>query len=86
MKICFIILDADDEDLEERRAITYQMSKNKGLQPKRKKEQRNPRVKHRKKFEKAKVRRKGKFKNCILFPNCSDLLRQKVVLLMEKKF
>jgi len=51
--------DADDEDLEERRAITYQMSKNKGLQPKRKKEQRNPRVKHRKKFEKAKVRRKG---------------------------
>ena len=68
VKICFIILDADDEDLEERRAITYQMSKNKGLQPKRKKEQRNPRVKHRKKFEKAKVRRKGKFKNGILFP------------------
>ena len=55
--------------MEERRAITYQMSKNKGLQPKRKKEQRNPRVKHRKKFEKAKVRRKGKFKNGILFPN-----------------
>ena len=63
-----LFLDADDEDLEERRAITYQMSKNKGLQPKRKKEQRNPRVKHRKKFEKAKVRRKGKFKNGILFP------------------
>jgi U3 small nucleolar RNA-associated protein 3 len=58
--------DGDEEhqvenDLEgnERRGITYEMSKNKGLQPKRSKIQRNPRVKHRKKFEKAKVRRKG---------------------------
>lgn len=51
----------EDKDLEEdqRRGITYEMSKNKGLQPKRSKIQRNPRVKHRKKFEKAKVRRKG---------------------------
>lgn len=47
--------DGDDE----RRGITYQMSKNKGLAPKRSKLQRNPRVKHRHKFEKAKVRRKG---------------------------
>ena len=44
---------------EERRSISYQMSKNKGLTPKRSKLQRNPRVKHRVKFQKAKVRRKG---------------------------
>lgn len=43
----------------EKRAITYQMAKNKGLTPKRKKEQRNPRVKHRNKFRIAKIRRKG---------------------------
>merc|ERR1719510_35341 len=53
------MLEQEEEDVEERRAITYQMSKNKGLQPKRNKLQRNPRVKHRMKFEKAKVRRKG---------------------------
>lgn len=44
---------------EEKRAITYQMAKNKGLTPHRKKEQRNPRVKHRNKYRKAKIRRKG---------------------------
>ena len=44
---------------DEKRAITYEMEKNKGLTPKRKKEQRNPRVKYRKKFENAVVRRKG---------------------------
>ncbi len=36
-----------------KRGITFQIAKNKGLTPKRKKEQRNPRVKHRKKFVKA---------------------------------
>ncbi len=35
------------------------MSKNKGLTPKRKKIDRNPRVKHREKFRRAQVRRKG---------------------------
>jgi U3 small nucleolar RNA-associated protein 3 len=35
------------------------MAKNKGLAPKRSKLQRNPRVKNRVKYEKAKVRRKG---------------------------
>ena len=35
------------------------MAKNKGLTPKRKKEYRNPRVKHRLKYRKAKIRRKG---------------------------
>ncbi|XP_036318712.1 something about silencing protein 10 [Rhagoletis pomonella] len=56
-------IDASDGELEEdedtRRGITYQMAKNKGLTPARKKESRNPRVKHRNKFRKALVRRKG---------------------------
>lgn len=63
--------DSEDEDVEDeeenavgdgtddRRQITYQMSKNKGLTPHRKKELRNPRVKHRNKFRKAIIRRKG---------------------------
>lgn len=49
----------DQEDTEEKRAITYQIAKNKGLTPHRKKEQRNPRVKHRNKYRKAKIRRRG---------------------------
>lgn len=48
-----------DNDEDERRQITYQMAKNKGLTPYRKKELRNPRVKHRNKFRKALIRRKG---------------------------
>jgi U3 small nucleolar RNA-associated protein 3 len=50
---------SQEEDDEKRRSITYEMSKNKGLMPKRSKLQRNPRVKHRVKYEKAKIRRKG---------------------------
>lgn len=50
-----------------KRAITYQIAKNKGLTPHRKKEQRNPRVKHRNKFRKAKIRRKGAVSNEIIF-------------------
>lgn len=42
-----------------KRGINYQIAKNKGLTPHRSKEQRNPRVKHREKFRKAKIRRKG---------------------------
>lgn len=49
-----------DEDAK--RAITYQISKNKGLTPRKKKELRNPRVKHRMKFRKAVIRRKGQVK------------------------
>lgn len=49
----------DGDDDEQRRQITYQIAKNKGLTPYRKKELRNPRVKHRNKFRKALIRRKG---------------------------
>ncbi|XP_011502566.1 PREDICTED: something about silencing protein 10-like [Ceratosolen solmsi marchali] len=42
-----------------KRAITSQIGKNKGLVPHRKKEQRNPRVKHRNKYRRAKIHRKG---------------------------
>ena len=50
-----------EEESEEigKRGINYQIAKNKGLTPHRPKEQRNPRVKHRNKFRKAKIRRKG---------------------------
>ncbi|KAK2821392.1 hypothetical protein Q7C36_020735 [Tachysurus vachellii] len=54
--------EAEEEaemDGEAKRGITYQMSKNKGLTPKRKKIDRNPRVKHREKFRRAKIRRMG---------------------------
>lgn len=47
------------EEVGEKREITYQIAKNKGLTPYRKKEQRNPRVKHKLKYRKAKIRRKG---------------------------
>jgi len=50
---------AEDDEEESRRSITFQIQKNKGLTPKRPKMQRNPRVKHRFKFERAKKRRKG---------------------------
>ncbi|VVC25892.1 Sas10/Utp3/C1D,Sas10 C-terminal domain [Cinara cedri] len=65
--------NSDDEDLPEvtdepmmdsnkKRPITYQISKNKGLTPRRKKELRNPRVKNRMKYRKAKIRRKGQIR------------------------
>lgn len=54
------LIEAEEKDTDiAKRAITYKMAKNKGLTPHRKKEQRNPRVKHRNKFRKAKIRRKG---------------------------
>ena len=42
------------------------MSKNKGLTPHRKKDNRNPRVKHRKKYRKALIRRKGKVRFTVI--------------------
>lgn len=47
------------EDQNVKRAITYQIAKNRGLTPRRKKIDRNPRVKHREKFRRAKIRRRG---------------------------
>ncbi|XP_070613001.1 something about silencing protein 10 [Erythrolamprus reginae] len=49
----------EEEELDQKRGATYQMLKNKGLTPRRKKIDRNPRVKHREKFRKAKIRRRG---------------------------
>lgn len=59
--------DEKTEDPQEvgKRAITYQIAKNKGLTPYRKKELRNPRVKHKLKFKKALIRRKG----AVCFPS-----------------
>ncbi|KAI9554237.1 hypothetical protein GHT06_019509 [Daphnia sinensis] len=56
--------NAVEEGEEEigKRGINYQIAKNKGLTPHRSKEQRNPRVKHRMKFRKAKIRRKGQIR------------------------
>lgn len=51
--------ELDTEEIVDKREITYQIAKNKGLTPHRKKEQRNPRVKHKLKYRKAKIRRKG---------------------------
>ncbi|KAL0978691.1 hypothetical protein UPYG_G00173960 [Umbra pygmaea] len=48
-----------EEDPNAKRGITYQMAKNKGLTPKRKKINRNPRVKNRERFRRAIIRRKG---------------------------
>ncbi len=50
------------QDADERRKITREIEKNKGLTPKRSKLQRNPRVKHRVKFHKAKIARKGQIR------------------------
>ncbi|XP_060103150.1 something about silencing protein 10 [Heteronotia binoei] len=49
----------EEEVPDQKRGATYQIIKNKGLTPKRKKIDRNPRVKHREKFRRAKIRRKG---------------------------
>jgi len=51
--------NVNDSEGISKRAITYQIAKNKGLTPHRKKELRNPRVKHKIKFRKALIRRKG---------------------------
>ncbi|XP_075394818.1 something about silencing protein 10-like [Tenrec ecaudatus] len=47
------------EDPKAKRAITYQIAKNRGLTPRRKKIDRNPRVEHREKSRRAKIRRRG---------------------------
>src|SRR5687767_12311752 len=56
LNFIFIRVVYEEEILPDgsKRQINYQILKNKGLTPHRKKEQRNPRVKHRNKYEKAK--------------------------------
>lgn len=51
--------EENGDDADERRHITYQIAKNKGLTPYRRKELRNPRVKNKNKYRKAVIRRKG---------------------------
>jgi U3 small nucleolar RNA-associated protein 3 len=46
-----------EEDVPQKRGITYEIEKNKGLTVKRKKEYRNPRVRNRNKYARALVKR-----------------------------
>lgn len=50
---------SNEEEERRKRGITYQMSKNKGLTAHKKPENRNPRVKNRKRYRKAVISRKG---------------------------
>lgn len=56
--------DVSNDEVEDqptqKRGITYEMQKNKGLTVKRKKENRNPRVRHRNKYARALVKRKSR--------------------------
>ncbi|CAF4483696.1 unnamed protein product [Rotaria socialis] len=58
-----LITETEIEPQEEKplkRGITYEIEKNKGLTVKRKKEYRNPRVRHRNKYARALVKRKSR--------------------------
>lgn len=56
---------SENKDENSKRAINYQILKNKGLTPFRKKENKNSRVKKRKKYEKAKIKLKSINKNFV---------------------
>ncbi|EAA44850.4 AGAP002960-PA [Anopheles gambiae str. PEST] len=51
--------DEEEFDVDGKRKITYQMAKNKGLSVRKRKDQRNIRVKNKLKYRKAIIRRKG---------------------------
>ncbi len=53
----------EGEGEDAKRGLTYQIARNKGLMPRRKKEQRNPRVRHRKKYQKAVIKRKSQVRS-----------------------
>ncbi|XP_034255568.1 something about silencing protein 10 [Thrips palmi] len=55
-------LDVSQEDADGKRAITWQMASNKGLIHRRKKIDRNPRLKNRMKYRKAQIRIKGQIR------------------------
>lgn len=65
----YLALNPDEEEVgnSDKRLASRKILKNKGLAPKRKKEQRNPRVKHRKKFEKA-TKKLSSFKRLVQKP------------------
>lgn len=54
-----LLVPVEEEDAEGKRSITWQMEKNRGLTPHRKKANKNPRKKYKLKHEKAVIRRKG---------------------------
>ena len=53
-------VDEVEDEPAQKRGITYEMQKNKGLTAKRKKENRNPRVRHRNKYARALIKRKSR--------------------------
>ena len=52
-------------DEDKKRAASYEMIKNRGLTPHRKKSNRNPRVKKREAYDKAIIRRRGQVRDVI---------------------
>jgi U3 small nucleolar RNA-associated protein 3 len=55
----------DSVEVGQKRAASYQIMKNRGLTPHRKKANRNPRVKKRQQYNKAVIRRKGAVRDII---------------------
>jgi len=56
-----VMKEAAEEEVR-RRTVTDQILRNRGLTPHRKKELKNPRVKHRMKYRKAVIRRRGQIR------------------------